>query len=120
MHVLEDATGVVGHVDAEQVAHLRVPGLGEIVERERARDRLLLELEAEDDVERVGDLVRVDADQPRRDAVDAAVPRLQVDRLELREEPLQLGQAPAPEGGAADEVLPRRLCDSPSPSEAFP
>ena len=41
------------------------------------------------------------------DAVDAAVPGLQVDLLELREEPLQLRVAAAPERKrAADEVLP--------------
>ena len=58
-------------------------------------------------MQRVGDLVGVDADQPGRDAVDAAVPGLEVDPLELREEPLQLGVAAAPERErAADEVLP--------------
>ena len=108
MHVLQHAARIVGHIDAEQLLHLGVPRLGQVVERERAGDELLLELEAEDDVERVGDLVRVDPDQPGRDAVDPAVPRLEIDGLELREEPLQLGQAAAPERErAADEVLPR-------------
>ena len=51
MHVLEDAAYVVGHVDAEQILHLRVPGLGQVAERERAGDELLLQLEAEDDVQ---------------------------------------------------------------------
>ena len=51
--VLQDAVGVVGHVDAEEVLHPRLPDLGQVVERDRALEQLLLELEAEDDVEAV-------------------------------------------------------------------
>jgi urate oxidase len=43
--VLQDAGGVVGHVDAEQAAHAVVPGRGEVGDLEaawaRVRDRLL-------------------------------------------------------------------------------
>ena len=65
VHVLEHAARVVGHLDAEELPHPRVPRLRQVGERELAGDELLLELEAEDDVQRVGDLVGVDADQAR-------------------------------------------------------
>ena len=58
-------------------------------------------------MERVRDLVGIDADQAGGDPVDAAEEVVELDRLELREEPLQLGIAAAPERErAADEVLP--------------
>ena len=57
--------GVVRHVDAEVVLHPRVPRLGQVVERQSARDELLLELEAQDDVQVVGHLVGLDADERR-------------------------------------------------------
>ena len=49
---------------------LRVPGFGDVRGRERALDQLLLDLEAQDDVERVGRLVGIDADQAALDEVD--------------------------------------------------
>ena len=118
VHVLEDAARVVGNLDAEQIEHAGVPRLRQLLQRQRALHQPLLELEAEDDVERVGDLVGLDPDQPRRDAVDPAVERLQVDRLERRKPPLQLGQEAPPERQrATDRFSQSRLCDSPSPSD---
>src|SRR5258708_12730596 len=47
--VLQQAMAVVGHVDAEEVLHLRVPDLRQILERDGPGDQLLLQLEAEDE-----------------------------------------------------------------------
>src|SRR4029078_11056748 len=75
---------------------------------ERAGEQLLLELEAQDDVQAVGRLVGVAADQSRPDRADRAHESLLVDGAErLRKEGLQLRIEPAPEAPAAsDEVLP--------------
>ena len=70
MDVLEAAVGDVRHLDSEVLGHLRVPGFGDIGGGEPAARRLLLQFEAEDDVEVVGDLVGVDTDQRRLDAID--------------------------------------------------
>ena len=68
---------------------------------EVARDELALELKAEDDVEVVRDLVRVDADQGRLNPVDAAVELLLVDAAERgRERLLKAGIEVAPERAA--------------------
>ena len=108
MHVLEDAVGVRRHVDAEELLHPRVPDLRQVLERDRPGDQLLLELEAEDDVQRVRRLVGVDADQARLGAVDRADERVEVDVAELaRERLLQWFVPIRPERpAAADEVLP--------------
>ena len=58
-----------GTVDAEVLPHAAVPLLGQLLERELVREHRLLELEAEDDVQVVRRLVRLDADQGRLDAV---------------------------------------------------
>ena len=59
---------------------------GRSLERDRLRDQFLLELEAQDDVQVVGRLVGLDADQRRLDPVDRAVEALQLDVAErLRE-----------------------------------
>ena len=64
------AAQVVGHVDPEHRAHLVRPRRGQVGRVERALDELELELEAQDDVQRVGQLVGLDADERRRDDVD--------------------------------------------------
>ena len=63
VHVLEHAACVVGHLDAQELLHARVPRLRQVGEGELARHQLLLQLEAEDDVQRVRDLVGIDPDQ---------------------------------------------------------
>src|SRR5207247_1771343 len=100
----------------QALRHARVPDPGHLAHRDGSGEQLLLELEAEDDVEAVGDLVGVTANQAGPDGVDSADKGGFVDSAEpLREEGLQLRIEPAPEGGAAaDEVLPRaalRLVD---------
>ncbi len=108
MRVLKRAVGDVGHLDAQVLHHLRVPGLGHVGGGEAAGDHLLLQLEAEDDVEVVRRLVRVDADEGRLYAIDAAVEALRVDAVHLRGERLLDERVVVlPEGAAAaDEVLP--------------
>ena len=72
VHVLQDAAGVVGDLDAEQPAHAVVPRGGQVGDLERALDQRDLELEAQDDVQRVGERVGRDADQRRLDRGDRA------------------------------------------------
>src|SRR5439155_12665805 len=79
-------------------------------------EELLLELEAQDDVQVVGRLVRLDPDQRRLHLVDRAVERLCVDPAEpFGKRLLQLRvEAPPERAAAADEVLPHaalRLVD---------
>src|SRR5205807_929052 len=108
VHVLEDAARVVGDLDVEVVVHACVPGAWEVLHREAALDQLLLELEADDDVQVVRDLVRVDADQRRAHPVHGAVEGLLVHRPELGGEGLletRIEEAPE-RAAAADEVLP--------------
>ncbi len=107
MDVLQDAAGVVGHVDAEELLHPGVPDLRKVLERDRPLDELLLELEAEDDVQAVGRLVRIDADQPGLRAVDRADEGVELDRAELREVLLERREPVLPERPRApNEVLP--------------
>ena len=68
--VLEHALRVVRHLDAEQLAHALVPGLAHVLRLERPLDQLPLEVEAEDDVQAVGRLVGLDADEAGLGAVD--------------------------------------------------
>ncbi len=63
VHVLEHAVGVVGHLEPEVLPEPRVPRLGQIGDRQPALDQLLLELEAQDDVQAVGRLVGLDPDE---------------------------------------------------------
>src|SRR5918994_2616085 len=108
VHDLEHAERVVRRLHAQVVLHPLVPDLRQLLEVDRVGEQLLLELEAEDDVEVVRRLVRLDADQRRLDPVDRAVPVLEARVAErLREGRLQLGVEVAPERqAAADHVLP--------------
>ena len=67
-----------------------------------------LQLEAQEDVQVVGDLVGLDADQRRLDQVGGAHERVERDVLQLLgERGLDLGQVALPERArAADHVLP--------------
>src|SRR5438093_542258 len=63
--VLECAVAVVRHVEPEIGLEARVPRLGKVFDLELALEQLVLQLEAEEDVQVVGDLVRLDADVSR-------------------------------------------------------
>src|SRR2546426_1023707 len=84
----EPAARVVRRRQAEVLLHLRVEELRHVGDGEPVVDQLLLELEAQDDVEVIGDLVRIDADQRRLHAVDRTPEGLLVDRAELARERL--------------------------------
>ena len=91
----------------EVVVHPAVPLLGELLERELVAQHRLLQLEAQDDVQVVGRLVRLDPDQRRLDEVGLAVPLLDLVPGELGLQLLQAREEVAPERQrAADEVLP--------------
>ena len=93
---------VVGHLDAEQIEHPGAPRIGKVLRIEGALDELLLELEAQDDVEAVRRLVGLDADEPGLGAVDRGEERLEVDVSELRRERLLQRLVPVePERAAA-------------------
>src|SRR4029077_10380553 len=86
--VLEHAVEDPGRLDAQVVAELRVERLRQVGGSDLPREHLPLELEAEDDVQRIGDLVGVHADQARRDAVDRAMEVLERHLPELLRESL--------------------------------
>ena len=107
MHVLEAAAPVVRGTDPDELLHAVVPALGQVLRVEVAEQELLLETEAEDDVQPVRRLVRVDADQGRARPVDRAVERLERDVLEDGEAGSELRVEPPPElHRAPDHVLP--------------
>ena len=107
MGVLQDALGVVRHRHPQQPGHPLVPGVGEVVDRQRALDQRQLQLEAQDDVQVVRRLVRLDADQRRLHGVDRAVERPGVDLAEPTGQRTQPRQQPGAERPRApDDVLP--------------
>ena len=65
VHVLQAAERVGGNLDAEQAAHPLAPRAGQVGDGELAVDQRELELEAQDDVQRIGERVGGDADQRR-------------------------------------------------------
>ena len=67
MDVLQHALHDIRRLDAQVLAELRVERLRQVGRRHRAREHLPLELEAQDDVERVRHFVGVDADHAGRD-----------------------------------------------------
>ena len=108
MRVLEDAQGVVRHRNAHQFLEPRVPRVRQIGDGEPPRDELLLELEAEDDMEPVARLVRIDPDERAAHAIDGAVEALERHVAERAwERLLQSRVEPAPERERpTDDVLP--------------
>ena len=72
MHVLEHALRGGRRIDAEVRTHPLVEGGRQVRDGQPLLDQLLLELEAKDDVHRVGDLVGVDADERGLHAVHVA------------------------------------------------
>ena len=69
MRVLQHASRVVRDLDPEVLVHRLAPCLGEILRLELPLEEPALEIEAEDDVEAVRRLVRLDADEARLGAV---------------------------------------------------
>ena len=106
VHVLEHALGVVGHVEPEVLLQPGVPGLGQIGDLEPVLDQLLLELEAQHDVQPVGHLVGLDPDERALDPVHRAVEGVGVDAgAEVL--PHQRREHAAEGAAAPDHVLPQ-------------
>ena len=63
MHILHDAVPVVAGADADQAFHQLVPGAGQVGGRQFARYDGFLQAVAQDHVQRVGDLIGIDANQ---------------------------------------------------------
>ena len=73
MHVLQDSVDDTLRLDSEVFTELRVERLRQVRREDVSREHLPLELEAQDDMERVGHLVRVHAAHARLDPVERAV-----------------------------------------------
>lgn len=63
VHVLQTAVAIVGRYDAEIGLHGGAPSLGQIFHAQSAFEQLELEVEAQHDVQIVGDLIGIGADQ---------------------------------------------------------
>ena len=108
MDVLQHARHVVGHLDAQQSRIFSFHAAGRSATVQRALDQRQLELEAQDDVQVVGRLVGLDADQ--RAARTALTARRARRRRRLRAAGQVLAQRGSPRQNgarAADEVLPQ-------------
>ena len=107
MGILQHALGVVGHVHAQILLVEPVPGLGQVLDLQGAGDQLLLQLVPDHDVEGVGELVRLRADEAGLALVDGQVEVVGGDVLErLGPQLLDVGQDVGEEGfAAADDVL---------------
>ncbi len=114
-HTLEDVRGL----DSQVLAKLRVERVRQVGRSQRAREHLPFQLEAQDDVERVGDLVGVHADRARRDAVERAVELVERNGPELfRERLLESRVEEAPGREARPTTFSHsRLCDSWKPDD---
>ena len=88
MDVLQHALDDIRRLDPQVLAELRVERLGEVGRCHRACEHLPLQLEAQDDVERVRDLVGVNADHTRRDTVERAMELVERDGGKLLRERL--------------------------------
>ncbi len=108
MHVLQYAQRVIRHVDAEIFLDLGVPGLGQVLDLQRAVDQRRLDVGAQHHMEIIGQLIRLDPDEAGTAAVDGAVEFLCRHVAELLGiKRLSGGEVDVPEGpGAADMVFP--------------
>ena len=83
MHILHHAVAVVGRGDAQVGGVARVPGIGQVADRQLAFQQRQFEVEAQHDVQVVGHLVGLDANQRALDLVDRAVERDPANLAEL-------------------------------------
>ena len=94
MDVLKHAVLVVRDLDAEVLLHPLVPHGRQVARSDMPRDQVLLELEAQDEVEAVGRFVRLDPNQGWLHLVDRAVEVVELDGIEVREQALDLRVEP--------------------------
>ena len=107
MHVLQYAQSVRRHVHPEVLLVLGVPSRGEVFDLQRAVHEGLLQFVPHHDVQRIGQFVRLGADEGALDSVDVAAPIRQGHLPQLLAEgALQFGIVLGPKLGAtADDVL---------------
>src|SRR5260370_11472059 len=105
MDVLKTAVCVSGDLQAEHLLEFLVPAGGEMGDGKFALDQFDLDLETEDDVQIVGHLIRLDADEGRRNTVHGSGDL-------FRRKPGQLGEMAAhggmpmlPKGEASADVI---------------
>ena len=105
--VLQAAVGVIGYIHAEVLFVLGVPCSGQVGHGQRALHQRLLQLIADHDVQRVGQLVSLGADQAGLGAVDGAPDLLGSDIGQLIGEDFPQGRVEEADKGAAaaDKVL---------------
>ncbi len=77
MHILEAAQAVIGHFQTHVLLEDLVPGCGDVAHGQIAADDRLLDLEAQHDVQVVGDLVCFHPDERWADGIDRKVKVLQ-------------------------------------------
>src|SRR5439155_377346 len=73
VHILHYAVAVVGWSDAKVFSHPGFPRFREVSHRQRAFHQRQFQVEPYDDMEIVGDLVRLDTEQAGLDAVDGPI-----------------------------------------------
>ena len=106
VHVLQAAQRVGGHVEAEVALVALVPQAGDVGRAGLAAHEQLLDLVADDDVERVGELVGLGADEARLGAVHGEVELVGAHPIEAAREMLaQRGEQHRREGLAAADVV---------------
>ncbi len=84
MHILHDAVPVVGRTQSEALRVAGVPGLGQIGNGKFAFQQVQFQPKADDDVQVIGDLVGLGANQRRFDAVDRGIELVDGDIGKLR------------------------------------
>ena len=109
MDVLQAAVAIVGRRDAEILLHAGAPRLRQVFHLQPAFQQVHLEIETHHDVEIVGHLVGVGADQRAFDPVDGAIEGLRRDGAErIGEGVLQHRIKMLPEATTApDHVFPQ-------------
>ena len=91
-----------GIFEAKRCHQLLAPDIGQVPDRERTGNQRLLDLVAHDDMQRIGHLVGLDADQARLDLMDQGQKCLKAEiRTEMR---IEFRQGENPEGGRARQL----------------
>ena len=75
MHVLQTAVAIVGWRDAKLSLHCRTPSLRQVLHAKLALEQSKLKIEAQHDVQIVGYLVRVGANERSRHLIDGTMER---------------------------------------------
>ena len=70
---MKTAVKIIPRGDAEHLLHAAVPPFRKIVDGETAVEELLFNLEAQDDVKRIGDLISMNSDFGTFDSVEGSV-----------------------------------------------